>query len=220
MSPYATTLVHAWLPLKQIQLSVFVEDKPVDIDAERMLAVARGEDSAFNGIIKQWQRPLLNFFYRNTGNATDAEDLAQLVFVRLYRAAPRYKPTARFSTYLFQIARRLLLNHYRSQKRKPLDPVDPADLHDRAVTHPHRDVWELEDVFTQALQTLPEKQRTALLLLVQQELSYEEIANTMDASISAIKTWIYRARQHMKSSLQEANAEQQKPGNTRKNKDE
>jgi len=177
--------------------------KPIDVDAERMLSVARGNDAAFNAIIKHWQRPLLNFFYRNTSNVSDAEDLTQLVFVRLYRAVPRYQHKSKFSTYLFQIARRLLLNHYRSRKRKPLDPVDPADLYDNAVTHSDRGTRELQDVFAHALQNLPENQRTALLLLVQQELSYKEIADTMDASISAIKTWIYRARQHIKTYLEE-----------------
>ena len=196
------TVVHTWLPYKQAQLFAFMADKPIDIDAERMQSVARGEDSAFNAIIKHWQRPLLNFFYRNTSNVSDAEDLTQLVFVRLYRAAPRYKPTAKFSTYLFQIARRLLLNHYRSRKRKPLDPVDPVDLYDNAITHSDRKMKEMEDAFTHALKALPENQRTALLLLVQQELSYTEIADTMDVSISAIKTWIYRARQHLKSCLE------------------
>jgi len=201
MGPNPIAVVHAWLPFNQVQLSARMTEKPVDIDAERMQAIARGEDSALNAIINRWQRPLLNFFYRNTSNATDSEDLAQLVFVRLYRAAPRYQPTAKFSTYLFHIARRLLLNHYRTQKRKPLNPVDPIDLYDRAVTHPEHHKRELEDAFAQALESLPENQRTALLLLVQQELSYQEIADTMNASISAIKTWIYRARQQMKTCL-------------------
>ena len=102
--------IHTWLPSQSAQASYLMPEKPVDKDAVEMQAVARGNEAAFARIIDRWKRPLINFFYRNTHNVGDSEDLAQMVFIRLYRAAPRYQPTAKFSTYLFQIARRLLLN--------------------------------------------------------------------------------------------------------------
>ncbi|MCD8481208.1 MAG: RNA polymerase sigma factor [Verrucomicrobia bacterium] len=132
-----------------------------------------------------------------------AEDLAQLVFIRIYRAAPKYQPTAKFSTYLFHIARRLLINEYRRQQRKPLEPVDPSEIQIATSDQSLRDRKEIEEAFHLALEELPENQRTAILLLQQQELSYLEIAEIMNASESAVKTWIFRARQFLKQALKD-----------------
>lgn len=172
-----------------------------DVDAERMLRVAKGDQQALREIIEHWQGPLINFFYRSLRSVEASEDLAQTVFIRIYRAADRYQPTAKFSTYLFHIARRILINEFRRQSRKPLDAVDPADLHASTPGIDKIRMLELEEAFALALETLPENQRTAILLLKQQQLSYEEIAATMDASESAVKSWIHRARQKLKEEL-------------------
>lgn len=168
-----------------------------------MMAVAQGDESALAQLIRKWQGPLINFFYRSLGSVEQSEDLTQLVFVRIYRAAATYQPVARFSTYLFHIARRLLINEFRRRQRKPLEMVDPADL--RAVdTSSGRDqqrMFELEEAFQQALTKLTEDQRTAILLLKQQELSYEEIAEIMQQSVAAVKTHIFRGRQKLKEIL-------------------
>ena len=172
-----------------------------DPDAALMLEVAAGNDQALRMLIEKWQKPLVNFFYRSLGSVEQSEDLAQMVFIRIYRAAARYEPSAKFSTYLFHIARRLLINEYRRQTRKPLDAVDPSEL---TGSTPGRDklrLMEIEEAFSRALEGLPENQRTAILLLKQQELSYEQIAQTMDASESAVKSWIHRARQKLKQEL-------------------
>ena len=177
--------------------------KPRDEDAELMMAVAKGDEQALAQLIRKWQGPLINFFYRSLNSVEQAEDLTQLVFVRLYRAAHSYQPVARFSTYLFHIARRLLINEFRRRQRKPLETMDPADL--RAVdTSSGRDqqrLFELEEAFQQALVKLTEDQRTAILLLKQQELSYEEIAEIMHQSVAAVKTHIFRGRQKLKEIL-------------------
>jgi len=174
-----------------------------DEDAELMMAVAKGDEQALAQLIRKWQGPLINFFYRSLSSVEQAEDLTQLVFVRLYRAAHSYQPVARFSTYLFHIARRLLINEFRRRQRKPLETMDPADL--RAVdTSSGRDqqkLFELEEAFQQALVKLTEDQRTAILLLKQQELSYEEIAEIMHQSVAAVKTHIFRGRQKLKEIL-------------------
>ncbi|WP_269539472.1 RNA polymerase sigma factor [Cerasicoccus fimbriatus] len=172
-----------------------------DVDAERMLRVAKGDQQALREIIEHWQGPLINFFYRSLRSVEASEDLAQTVFIRIYRAADRYQPTAKFSTYLFHIARRILINEFRRQSRKPLDAVDPADLHASTPGIDKIRMLELEEAFALALETLPENQRTAILLLKQQQLSYEEIAAAMDASESAVKSWIHRARQKLKEEL-------------------
>ncbi len=172
-------------------------------DIELMQQLAKGDEAALRQLIDRWKTPLINFFHRSLNSYETAEDLAQIVFVRIYRAAPNYQPTAKFSTYLFHIARRLLINEYRRQQRKPLEATDPTEL--VAVYSPdsHRDTREIEEAFEAALAGLPENQRTAIVLLKQQQLSYQEIADIMDASESAVKTWIFRARQFLKQALKD-----------------
>ncbi len=174
-----------------------------DEDAVLMMAVANGDESALAQIIRKWQGPLINFFYRSLGSVEAAEDLTQLVFVRVYRAAGSYQPVAKFSTYLFHIARRLLINEFRRRQRKPLETVDPADLHavDTSSGRDQQRMYEMEEAFQQAITKLTEDQRTAILLLKQQELSYEEIAEIMQQSVAAVKTHIFRGRQKLKELL-------------------
>ncbi len=173
------------------------------VDESLMPLVAAGEEQAMAELINRWKTPLINFFYRSLNSMEAAEDLAQMVFIRLHRAAPKYKPSAKFSTFLFHIARRLLINEYRRRQRKPLDLADPADLPAHEPGRETLKVMEIEEAFNSALRELPEKQRTAILLLKQQELSYEEIAAVMGSSQSAVKTWIFRARQHLKQALKD-----------------
>lgn len=174
-----------------------------DPDAVLLMAVGQGDEAALGQLIERWKHPLINFFYRSIGSYETAEDLAQVVFVRLYRAASAYQPTAKFSTFLFHIARRLLINEFRRRSRKPAEATDPADLHASISGRAPLEMAEIEEAFQQALQDLPENQRTALLLLKQQELSYQQIAELMGASESAVKTWIFRARQHLKEVLRD-----------------
>lgn len=172
-----------------------------DADVEAMRRLAGGDQRALRELVTRWQNPLINFFYRSLQSYETAEDLTQTTFVRLYRAAGRYRPQAKFSTYLFQIARRLLINEYRRRSRKPLDTVDPVELGGSVSGRAPLKQMELEEAFSVALQSLPENQQTALLLLKQQELSYEEIAEAMGASVSSVKTWIHRARTRLRELL-------------------
>lgn len=173
-------------------------------DFQLMESLAAGDEDALVLLIRRWQRPLVNFAYRSLGSREDAEEIAQQVFIRLYRASSRYQPTARFSTYLFQIARRLILNEIRRRGNRPASPVDPHVLGQQAVVaEDPAGVRELEEAFQWALRDLPENHRTALLLYQQQELSYAEIASVMEASESAVKTWIFRARQQLKETLRD-----------------
>lgn len=174
-----------------------------DPDVLAMARVAGGDSEGLREIIQRWQTPLINFFYRSLRSYETAEDLTQMTFIRLYRAAHRYQPQAKFSTYLFQIARRLLINEYRRQSRKPLDHVDPADLSRSASARTPLRTLEIEDAFRHALAQLPENHQTALLLLKQQQLSYEEIAAAMETSVSSVKTWIHRARARLRELLAE-----------------
>lgn len=169
-----------------------------------MRRVAAGDQAAMRELLARWQRPVLAFLQRLVGSAATAEDLTLEVFVRLHRAAPRYAPTARFSTYLFGIARRLALNELRRRGRKPVEPMPPEAFdHFAEAPEEERRLAELEEVFQCALARLEPKQRMALLLIVQQELTYEEAATVLDSNPPAVRALVYRARQELKSHLED-----------------
>ncbi len=177
-----------------------------DEDTACMRRLAAGDDSALAEIVKRWHTPLLNFFYRSTGSREDAEDLMQSVMIKLYRAAPRYRVEARFSTYLFVIARRVLQNHRRFFRRKMFGLVDNGSVSETFLADSDDGkVREIEEFFQTALKSLPESQRTAILLLKQQGMSYREIADAMRTNESSVKTWIFRARQKLKEAYDETN---------------
>jgi RNA polymerase sigma-70 factor (ECF subfamily) len=184
----------------------------LDPDAELMLRVKRGDLAAFEQLVQRYQQPVLSLVYRSLPDAEEAEDLAQAVFVQVYKSAARYQPTARFSTWLFTIARNLCLNELRRRSRHPTDPLEPHDPDAGEPTRQYPDVrtagpveslleGELESKIAEAIRALPETQRTALLLCQQDELSYEEIAAILGCSLSATKSVIHRARETLKARL-------------------
>ena len=176
----------------------------VDDSAALMTRVASGEEVALSILLDRWQIPLFRFFHRSLRSHADSEELTQLVFIKLHGSAHRYKPTAKFSTYLFTIARNLLLDEIKRRNRRPVDTVDPAELNMATPSRDPRD--EIEEALEICLDRLPETHRTALLLRVQRELSYKEIASIMKATESVVKTWIHRARQQARKSLDDLRA--------------
>jgi RNA polymerase sigma-70 factor (ECF subfamily) len=185
----------------------------IDPDAALMLRVKQGDTAAFTELVEKYKQPVINVIYRTLRDATEAEDLAQNVFVQVYKSADRYRITAKFTTWLFTIARNLCLNEIRRRSRHPADSLD--------ATHPDQDdqplhqfedkntfsppdkllQGELEQKIEQALAQLPENQRTAVLLCRQDELSYEEIAGVLGCSLSATKSLIHRGRETLKEKL-------------------
>lgn len=174
-----------------------------DIDSLCMRALAEGDQTAFGQLVERWQTRLINFFYRATGNRADAEDLAQETFIELHRAAPRYKAQGTFKAFLFTLARRRLIDGYRKKSRRPLEFIDPGDYFMQSQPEESDHSREIEEAFHRALSALPDKQRNAILMLQQQGLSYDEIAQALDASVSAVKTWIHRARTHLRQELKD-----------------
>jgi RNA polymerase sigma-70 factor (ECF subfamily) len=166
--------------------------------------VANGDDSALQHLFDKWKRPLLSFFYRALGSHADAEDFTLEVFVRLHRAAAGYRPTAKFSTYVFHIAHNLVRNEYRRRHRKPADAVPPDifDTLDVAAPESAQRLLELEEVLQRALGRLPEKQRTALLLVLQQQMDYPAAAAALDMTENAFRVLVHRARQSLKSEME------------------
>lgn len=185
----------------------------LDPDAALMLRVKQGDTAAFAQLVDKFKQPVINLAYRTLHDLTEAEDLAQNVFVQVYKSAARYEPSAKFSTWLFTIARNLCLNEIRRRARHPADSLDqPAaetddhplrQVEDKGVSSPPEQLLrgELEENVERALAELPENQRTALLLCRQEELSYEEIAAVLGCSLSATKSLIHRARETLKARL-------------------
>jgi RNA polymerase sigma-70 factor (ECF subfamily) len=180
-------------------------DHKQDPDVQLMLKAGAGDLHSFEMLVIKYQKSVLNAAYRYTGNPSVAEELAQDVFVRVFRAAPTYKPEARFSTWLFTIVRNVCSN-YRTREGKQDHQVDAdADLpsiakddenpEQAAIRH------ELECKIQNAVLALPESLRLPLILSQFQQMPYEEIATVLDLSVAAIKVRIFRARQALAEKL-------------------
>jgi RNA polymerase sigma-70 factor (ECF subfamily) len=175
-----------------------------DEDTAWMAGVAKGDESALQRLFDKGKLPLMSFFYRGLGSHADAEDLTLEVFVRLHRAAGEYRPTAKFSTYLFHVAQNLARNEHRRRRRKPAQPAPPELLESASagVADPALRLNELEEVFQRALERLPEKSRTALLLVQQQQMNYAEAAATLRMTENALRVLVHRARQLLKIEME------------------
>jgi len=184
-----------------------------DPDAALMLRVRKGDDVAFAELVDRFKQPVLNLAWRMLGDPTEAEDLAQNVFVQVHKSAHRYEVSSKFSTWLFTITRNLCLNEIRRRSRHPAESIDvphasgddhPAQqFEDKKIPSPPESLLhgELVDKIEQAMAELPENQRTAILLCRQEELSYEDIARILDCSLSATKSLIHRGRETLKQRL-------------------
>lgn len=184
-----------------------------DPDAALMLRVKRGDREAFAELVGKYKQPLFNFICRTLRDEAESEDLAQNVFLQVYKSRQRYQHTAKFSTWLFTIARNLCLNEIRRRSRHPADSIEEnqsdnedqpqRQYEDKKNFLPAENVLhaELAKKIEEALAALPENQRTAILLCRQDELSYEEIADILDCSLSATKSLIHRGRETLKEKL-------------------
>ena len=185
----------------------------LDPDAALMLRVKEGDASAFTELVDKYKQPVMNLVYRMLHDATEAEDLAQNVFVQVYRSASRYRVSSKFSTWLFTIARNLCLNEIRRRGRHPADSIhaphpeqedQPWQQFEDKQTFSAPDnllQGELAEKIEAALAQLPENQRSAILLCRHEEMSYEEIARVLGCSLSATKSLIHRGRETLKERL-------------------
>jgi RNA polymerase sigma-70 factor (ECF subfamily) len=184
-----------------------------DPDALLMLRVKRGDRAAFAELVDKYKQPVMNLVYRTLHDEAEAEDLAQNVFLQVYKSAKRYESRAKFSTWLFTIARNLCLNEIRRRSRHPADSLEEThaehedqprqQYEDKSSVPPPEKLLhgELAQKIEEALAELPENQRTAILLCRQEELSYEEIAEILGCSLSATKSLIHRGRETLKEKL-------------------
>lgn len=191
------------------------ETKPFsDPNVQLMLQFQQsGDQNAFASLVDRNQKKVYSIIYRFVLDRAEAEDLTQEVFLRVYRTAARYTPTAKFSTWLYRIAVNVSLNALRSRARtKTMSLALPQDSdnedYPRAVEDPRGDMpnqgledSELKGRIAEAIETLPENQRIAIVLNKFESLSYEEIAKILNLSMMAVKSLLSRARSNLKDSL-------------------
>jgi RNA polymerase sigma-70 factor, ECF subfamily len=185
-------------------------------DVQLMLDVKAGDDESFALLLHRYRTPLVNFLYRMVRNREQAEDLAQEVFIRVYRARGDYVPSAKFTTWLFRIATNLALNSVRDNRYQRMEisldspgTVDTEDGDDRpldvAEKNPNIEQHLVEEarrkMIRHAILKLPEKQRAAVLLHKYQELDYAEIAKILECSESALKSLLFRAYETLRVEL-------------------
>jgi len=183
---------------------------PEDAEDVRLMALAAaGDMAAFEQLVERHQRMVIGTVGRMLGTNSDAEDIAQQVFVRVWKNMKRYEPRAKFTTWLLKITRNLVFNELRRRSRHPAVPLqsetdeEERPLKDEHAVSPDATLLEheLQEAVDAAIAQLPETQRMAVILRRYEELSYEEIAQTLDQSVSAVKSLLFRARTELRESL-------------------
>ena len=179
-------------------------------DAQLMLRVGEGDDSSFALLLERHRGPVVHFLYRMVQNQAVSEELAQEVFLRVYRSRSTYEPTAKFTTWLFSIATHVALNSIRDGKKEKghesLD-VETSDGMERQVADSQPTVEQelVQNVkrreVRQAIEALPAKQRAAVLMHKYEGLDYAQIAAVLSCSESAIKSLLFRAYESLRGRL-------------------
>ena len=180
-------------------------------DVQLMLSVKAGDEESFELLLRKYRVPLVHFLNRMVRDAATAEDLAQEVFLRVYRARKKYEASAKFTTWLFRIATNLALNSLRDGRHRQLEvSIDAAPEEDEApLDVPAREARVDEKLIERdraelircAITRLPEKQRAAVLLHKYQEMEYADIAHVLECSESALKSLLFRAYEALRIEL-------------------
>ncbi len=184
-------------------------------DAEIMLRVKAGDPSAFDFLVQKYRRPLVSFMYRMARNTAAAEDLAQEVFLRVYRSRQTYEASAKFTTWLYRIATNLAVNHARdTRKERPevtvsLDEPDEEtgttmDVADGTITAEEALVRRERTLAIRSkVEALPERQRMAVIMHKYQQMDYKQISEVLKLSESATKSLLFRAYETLRDQLKE-----------------
>lgn len=174
-------------------------------DEALMLRVKDGNHDAFSELLRRYERQLTVFFLRQLGDEDGARDLLMDTFLRIYKAAYRYEPRAKFSTYIYQVARNLIINEAQKRAFRKTDSLDQINEETNIQLvgqdpDPEQVLSRREQqiMVQQALEELPEDQRTILILVEYQDLSYERVAQIMNCSVGTVKSRMHRARQKVR----------------------
>lgn len=171
---------------------------------ELMLAGAGGREEAFGVLVRRWEQRVFAFLELMLGSREEAQDVTQETFLRMCRHAKDYRPSGQFRSWLFRIAGNLARSRMRRRKLLRWIPFDPA-THDRAAPVEGADAaLEREEkrlVVRRALAQLPDRQRQAVILRQYEGQSYQEIAQSMETSVSAVETLLFRAMTNLRKEL-------------------
>lgn len=174
-----------------------------------MQRVAKGDMEALQSLIEAHQARVVGTVVKMLGDDLDAEDIAQQVFIRVWKSAGRYQPTAKFTTWLFKITRNLVFNELRRRKRHPVTPLQLEEEEhffqpvDCVAMSPDASLLdsELNDAIQMAIDALPETQRMAIVLRRYEDMPYEEIGEVLGLSVPAVKSVLFRARAELRERL-------------------
>ncbi|MBD3335842.1 MAG: sigma-70 family RNA polymerase sigma factor [Candidatus Eisenbacteria bacterium] len=176
-----------------------------------MLRGAEGDEDAFALLVRRWEKAVFAFLEMMVGSPEEAQDLAQEAFLRMCRHAPRYRPSGQFRSWLFRIAGNLARSRLRRRKILRWVRFDPV-LHDRLIPGDRPDAalerQERRRAVRRALGRLPERQRQALVLRQYEGLAYREIAETMETTVSAVESLLFRAMAALGKELRREEGEQ------------
>jgi len=180
----------------------------MDTDIDLMLRVKNGDDGAFSQLIKRYYNKILNYVYKYTNNRESSEDLTQEIFMRVYKSANNYEPEAKFSTWLYKIATNLCLTEVTSKSRKKsasldeiqenigsledIKSIDQLDVRYRV---------EIKSIIHNTMEELSDNEKSALILCKYEQLSYDEVAEMLDCTVGAVKTYVYRGRMKLINKL-------------------
>ena len=182
-------------------------------DTDLMLRIKNGDRDAFRQLVERHKLSVLNLCLRFTGNREDAEDLSQEVFLRIFKAAPNYEVKAAFTTWLYRITMNLCLNYQRRKKvlqffslnhnKNSNSPNTDRILQIAGTERPDTEYEkvELRKQVQNAIQSLPENQRTVVILYRYQNLSYKEIAEVLNTTVSAVESRLHRAKENLREQL-------------------
>ena len=184
-------------------------------DADIMLRAKAGDQSAFEYLVQKYRRPMVSFMYRMARNAAAAEDLAQEVFLRVYRSRESYEPSAKFTTWLYRIATNLAVNHARDTRHERPEVQVSLDEPDQetgsTIEVPDRNlnaeqslvVRERMLAIRRKVEALPEQQKLAVIMHKYQQMDYKQIAEVLKKSESATKSLLFRAYETLREQLKE-----------------
>jgi len=185
------------------------ESKEDNEDVRLMRLVGSGDTQAFEELVERHQSLVAGTVARMLGSNSEVEDIAQQVFIRVWKSAGRYTPRAKFTTWLLKITRNLVFNELRRTRRRAQVPIqtesEAAEIPLKDETSPMPDASllenELQEAIEKAITELPERQRMALILRRYEELNYEQIAEILDLSVPAVKSVLFRARTELRVRL-------------------
>jgi RNA polymerase sigma-70 factor (ECF subfamily) len=186
----------------------------MDDDIRLMLEVKAGNSGSFNRLVDKYSRAIINYIFRFTGSREDAQDLAQEVFIRVYNNAKNYIPSAKFTTWIYRMANNISIDYIRKKKSRGIhtsldEHIESGGVEIRGAaadekTKPADETLESEETaenVRQALLTLPDNQRSAIIMKIYEDRPYSEMAQILGVSTASVESLLFRARQALKSRL-------------------